>query len=492
MLIKADASASDTVQKEYIASHPLTAMNHEPQASKTPPHVDTGLLKKFDVSGPRYTSYPTADRFIEAFGPEEHGAWLAKRQIGGFRRPLSVYVHVPFCSTICYYCGCNKIVTKDRSRAAKYLDNLEKEVRLQTEFLDDRSIAQMHWGGGTPNFLSNVEIRGLTQMLFSFFDRKPTTECSIEIDPRSVGEGTIGLLAELGFSRLSVGVQDFDENVQRAINRIQSEAQTAQVIAEARAAGFGSVNMDLIYGLPKQSVESFRRTLDKVIALSPDRLAIYNYAHLPHIFKPQRRINAEDLPDVDTRLEIFRLAAERLGGAGYVHIGMDHFAKYGEELAVAQRLGRLHRNFQGYSTHADSDLLVLGVSAISAIGPTYSQNVRTLDEYYLRLDNGALPVMRGIELTADDLVRRAVIQALMCHFELSFEAIEIAHLIDFEDYFKVELKALQRFVDDGLITIEDGWMSVTERGRYLVRAICMEFDRYLREARQRASYSKVM
>jgi oxygen-independent coproporphyrinogen-3 oxidase len=468
------------------------AMNKDPLALRTSPRVDTGLLKQFDATGPRYTSYPTADRFVEAFGPEEHGAWLGKRQIGGFRRPLSVYVHIPFCDTICYYCGCNKIVTKDHGKAAKYLDYLEQEVRLQAELLDERSITQMHWGGGTPNFLSNSEMRALTQMLFSYFDRDPATECSIEIDPRSVREGTVSLLAELGFSRLSVGVQDFDGNVQQAINRIQSEAQTAQVIEEARAAGFGSVNMDLIYGLPKQSVDSFSRTLEKVIALSPDRLAIYNYAHLPHVFKPQRRINAEDLPDVDTRLQIFSLAVERLSGAGYVHIGMDHFAKYEDELAVAQRRGRLHRNFQGYSTHADSDLLGLGVSAISALGPTYSQNVRTLDEYYLRLDNGTLPVMRGIELTADDLVRRAVIQALMCHFELSFEAIEIAHLIDFRSYFQTELRELERYVDAGLITIEDDWMCVTERGRYLVRAICMEFDRYLREARQRATYSKVM
>lgn len=470
----------------------LKTMSRDQHVVRKPPPIDIGLLKQFDGSGPRYTSYPTADRFVEAFGPEQHGAWLGKRQIGGFRRPLSVYVHVPFCNTICYYCGCNKIVTKDHSKATKYLDYLEKEVRLQTELLDDHSIAQMHWGGGTPNFLSNPEMRSLTQMLFSYFDRDSKAECSIEIDPRSVREGTIALLAELGFSRLSVGVQDFDEDVQKAVNRVQSEAQTTRVIVEARSAGFGSVNVDLIYGLPKQTADSFSRTLDRVIALSPDRLAIYNYAHLPHVFKPQRRINAQDLPDVDTRLKIFSLTVDRLCGAGYVHIGMDHFAKHDDELAVAQRRGRLHRNFQGYSTHADSDLLGLGVSSISALGPTYSQNVRTLEEYYFRLESGTLPVMRGIELTADDLVRRAVIQALMCHFELSFEAIEIAHLINFRDYFKVELKELERFVDAGLITIEDGWMSVTERGRYLVRAICMEFDRYLREARRHTSYSKVM
>jgi oxygen-independent coproporphyrinogen III oxidase len=454
--------------------------------------VDTEALKKFDVAGPRYTSYPTADRFVEAFGPDQHASWLAKRRIGGFRRPLSVYMHLPFCSTICYYCACNKIVTKDRSKALQYLRYVEKEVRLQSALLDNRSISQIHWGGGTPTFLNNSEMRELAQMLCSYFDQDAELECSIEVDPRSVGEGTIGLLSEIGFSRLSIGVQDFDPDVQEAVNRVQSETQTGRVLSEAREAGFRSVNVDLIYGLPKQSVASFDRTLDKIIALSPDRVAIYNYAHLPHVFKPQRRINAADLPDVDTRLQIFCLAVTRLTRAGYVHIGMDHFAKPDDDLATAQRQGRLHRNFQGYSTHAESDLLGLGVSAISALGPTYSQNVRTLEEYYDRLDANILPVLRGIELTPDDLVRRAVIQGLMCHFELSFEAIEIAHLIDFRGYFRTELEDLAPFVEAGLVSIDDEWITVSERGRHLVRAICMVFDRYLREGRLRASYSKVI
>ena len=454
--------------------------------------VDIEVLKKFETAGPRYTSYPTADRFVEAFGPEQHASWLAKRHIGGFRRPLSVYVHLPFCNTICYYCGCNKIVTKDHGKASKYLRYLEKEVRLQAALLDDPAIAQLHLGGGTPTFLSDAELRDLAYMLYDYFDRGLEPECSIEVDPRSVGERTIGLLAELGFTRLSVGVQDFDHDVQEAINRIQSESRTARVISDARAAGFRSVNVDLIYGLPKQSVDSFGRTLDKIIGLSPDRVAIYNYAHLPHVFKPQRRINAADLPDVDTRLRIFSLSVEKLSQAGYVHIGMDHFAKPDDDLAVAQRQGRLHRNFQGYSTHADSDLLGLGVSAISAVGPTFSQNVRTLDEYYGRLDSNVLPILRGIELTADDLVRRTVIQALMCHFELAFESIEIAHLIEFRDYFATELEELGVFVDAGLVIVDDDGISVTERGRHLVRGLCMVFDRYLRVGRLRASYSKVM
>lgn len=467
-------------------------MKVEAREPASSPLVDIEALKKFDVAGPRYTSYPTADRFVEAFGPEQHASWLAKRRIGGFRRPLSVYVHLPFCNTICYYCGCNKVVTKDRGKASKYLRYLEKEVQMQTALLDDRSVAQLHWGGGTPTFLDAAELRDLAEMLCAYFDRGSELECSIEVDPRSVGDGTIGLLSELGFTRLSVGVQDFEHEVQKAVNRIQSEAQSARVIADARAAGFKSVNVDLIYGLPKQTVTSFGRTLDKVIALSPERVAIYNYAHLPHVFKPQRRISAADLPDVDTRLQIFSLAVRQLSSAGYVHIGMDHFAKADDDLAVAQRQGRLHRNFQGYSTHADSDLLGLGVSSISALGPSFSQNVRTLEEYYDRLDADTLPIMRGIELTADDLVRRAVIQALMCHFELAYESVEIAHLIDFREYFGTELNELGPFVDAGLVNIEEGWITVTERGRYLVRAICMVFDRYLREGRLRASYSKVM
>jgi oxygen-independent coproporphyrinogen-3 oxidase len=467
-------------------------LNQDVRDSSTTSLLDIEVLKKFDVAGPRYTSYPTADRFVESFGPEQHAVWLAKRGSGGLRRPLSVYVHLPFCNTICYYCGCNKVVTKDRSKAAKYLRYLEKEVQLQTKLLDDPSIAQMHWGGGTPTFLSGAELRDLAQMLCTYFDRSSELECSIEVDPRGVSEETVWLLAELGFNRLSVGVQDFDREVQRAINRMQSEAQTAQVIATARAAGFRSVNVDLIYGLPKQTLTAFDRTLDKVIALSPDRLAIYNYAHLPHVFKPQRRIDAADLPDVDTRLQIFSLAVQRLTQAGYVHIGLDHFAKAQDDLAVAQRRGRLHRNFQGYSTHVDSDLLGLGVSSISALGPTFSQNVRTLDEYYDRLDANTLPTMRGIALTDDDLVRRNVILALMCHFELAFDSLEIAHLINFREYFETELQELEAFVDAGLVTVEGDCLTITERGRHLVRAICMVFDRRLRQQRMRASYSKVV
>jgi oxygen-independent coproporphyrinogen-3 oxidase len=320
----------------------------------------------------------------------------------------------------------------------------------------------------------------------------PNGEYSIEVDPRKVDRETVKLLADLGFNRMSVGVQDVDAAVQQAVNRVQTLDETRVVMEAAREFGFKSISVDLIYGLPKQNVISFNHTLDEVIKLSPDRLSIYNYAHLPGHFKPQRRINEAELPNADAKLQILQTAIRRLTDAGYVFIGMDHFAKPDDELAVAQRQGRLHRNFQGYSTYADADLLAFGVSAISKVGPTYCQNYRTLDEYYDCLDGGALPVMRGLELTADDLLRRSIIQALMCHFELSIESIEIAHLIDFKSYFASELDDLRSMEQAGLLQIEDQWITVLPPGRMLVRAIAMVFDRYLRADRERARYSKVI
>ena len=455
--------------------------------------VDPDLIRKYDVSGPRYTSYPTADRFIEGFGEAQAREWLAKRNIGGVKQPLSVYVHLPFCNTICYYCACNKVVTKDHGRSAKYIKYLAREMALYDELLgEERSICQMHWGGGTPTFLSQAEMRGLMDELHRHFLPVPNAEYSIEIDPRKVEAGTMTFLAGLGFNRVSIGVQDFDPAVQKAVNRIQSEEETRRAIEEARASGFKSVNVDLIYGLPMQHLAGFEVTLDRVIALSPERVALYNYAHLPTVFKPQRRILQADMPAPEAKLEIFTRAMDRLTAAGYVYIGMDHFAKPDDDLAIAQRQGRLHRNFQGYSTYADCDLLAFGISAIGRIGPTYYQNTKTLDEYYDAIDFGHLPVIRGIELTQDDLVRRAVIQALICHFRLSIESIELAYLIDFKAYFKEELTDLDRFQAESLVDIAAEWITITPRGRLLVRAIYMVFDRYLRENRQRASYSKVI
>jgi oxygen-independent coproporphyrinogen-3 oxidase len=455
--------------------------------------IDPVLIKKYDVSGPRYTSYPTADRFVEAFGEADCRQWLDKRNIGGISQPLSVYVHLPFCDTACYYCACNKVVTSDHSRSAKYIKYVGKELAVVGGLLgDDRRIKQMHWGGGTPTFLNRDEMRALVDALNAQFEREPDCECSIEVDPRRIEPGRMEFLAQLGFNRLSVGVQDFDPHVQQAVHRIQSEAETRRVIDEARASGFRSVNVDLIYGLPRQSLDSFSATLERILAISPDRIALYNYAHLPAIFKTQRRILEADLPAPEAKLQIMTLAIGTLTRAGYVYIGMDHFAKPEDELAVAQSQGRLHRNFQGYSTHADCDMLGFGISAIGRVGPTYYQNVKSLEEYYDALDDGVLPVWRGIELTPDDLVRRAVIQALTCHFRVSLESIEISYLVDFRRYFADELRDLEKFAAEGLVEIQPDWIVVTPKGRLLVRALAMIFDRYLRASRERARYSKVI
>jgi len=456
---------------------------------------DEALIRRFDINGPRYTSYPTADRFGPEFDADAYRRQLERRRDDPQgKRPFSLYFHLPFCTTICYYCACNKIITKDHGRSAKYLKYLGRELALQTSFLDpdDNAVEQLHWGGGTPTFLSHDEMRQLMDTTRKHFRLLDGGEYSIEVDPRKVDRATVDLLAELGFNRMSLGVQDFDESVQKAVNRIQSEEETFAVIDAARANGFKSISIDLIYGLPKQSVEGFDRTLDRVLSVSPDRLSIYNYAHLPTLFKPQRRILESDMPTPDARLEILSLAIDKLTDAGYVFIGMDHFAKPDDELAVAQRAGRLHRNFQGYSTHSDCDMLSFGITSIGKVGATYSQNVKTLDEYYDRLDNGLLPVFRGIELTPDDVLRRAIIQSLMCHFELSFEKFEKAYGIDFPSYFATELADLGEMEQAGLLRVEPGRIVVLPPGRMLVRAISMAFDARLRANRPQNRYSKVI
>ena len=458
-----------------------------------PIEIDLDLIRRLDRNGPRYTSYPTADRFVEAFGPETYQSWVGKRNIGGIRRALSIYVHLPFCSTICFYCACNKVITRNRGKGEQYLEYLFWEIDLQGPlFRDDPVVEQMHWGGGTPTFFTMMQLASLWGHLGRHFRMAPDGEYSIEIDPRSVDGEKIHALRNMGFNRISMGVQDFDPEVQRAVNRIQNEKQTLEVMAAARGAGFASINVDLIYGLPRQTLETFSRTLDKVVVAQPDRIAIYNYAHLPTRFKPQRRIVDAELPSPDIKLKLIGLAAQRLGAAGYVYIGMDHFAKPEDALALAQRDGRLHRNFQGYSTHADCDLIGLGVSSIGAIGPTYSQNHRHLETYYDSLDRGMLPVARGMELSQDDLARRAVIQALTCQFRVSKESIAIAYLIDFDRYFAGEIADLRQLARDGLVKLNGEWITVTPRGRMLVRNICMVFDRYLRREQETQRYSRVI
>ena len=455
--------------------------------------IDLELIRRLDKNGPRYTSYPTADRFVEAFNAESYALWVEKREIGGVSRPLSLYIHIPFCNTLCFYCACNKVITKDRSKSAEYVRYLIKEMEMQAKLLGPgRVVEQLHFGGGTPTFLSDDELGQVMAAIRKNFTLIEDGEYSIEIDPRKVTDETIALLGSAGFNRISIGVQDFDDEVQRAVNRIQSEEETLGIIKAARANGFKSVSIDLIYGLPKQTLEGFARTLDRIIAANPDRLSIYNYAHMPTIFKPQRRIHEDDLPSPQVKLDILGMTGSKLTSAGYVYIGMDHFSKPEDELAIAQRQGRLHRNFQGYSTHSDCDLVALGVSAIGKIGPTYSQNFRELEDYYDALDRNELPIMRGMELNADDLVRRAIIQALMCHFELSKESFNIAYLIDFDKYFATEIEELREYEREGLLEITPQWISVTPKGRMLIRNICMVFDRYLRTRTEHARYSKVI
>jgi oxygen-independent coproporphyrinogen-3 oxidase len=460
---------------------------------------DAAIISKLSQSGPRYTSYPTADRFQPDFGYGQFLEAVAGLRMRRSQRPLSLYIHVPFCNTICYYCGCNKIVTKDHSKAATYLDYLKRELDMQGRlFAGIGQIEQLHFGGGTPTYLSDRQMGDLMDYLRENFDFAPDAqgEYSIEIDPRTVTPERIHSLRAQGFNRVSLGVQDFDHDVQQAVNRIQPEEETRAVMDAARAAGFRSISIDLIYGLPKQTIESMERTLDKVIDASPDRIALYNYAHLPHLFKPQRRILDADLPSAAVKLDLLALCIRRLCAAGYVYIGMDHFAKPDDELAVAQRQGRLQRNFQGYSTRAEADLISCGVSAISAIGATYSQNEKTLEAYYEKLDAGVLPLTRGIKLDNDDLLRRIVIQKLMCNFELSVASLEQSFPITFQHYFSAELDKLKAFEADGLLTIDPQWISVTPKGRLLIRNICMVFDRYLATARldsaQPLRYSKTI
>ncbi|HUH94029.1 MAG TPA: oxygen-independent coproporphyrinogen III oxidase [Casimicrobiaceae bacterium] len=455
---------------------------------------DADLVRKYDGFGPRYTSYPTADRFSDAFGAGDLVAALtARRDAPGPPQPLSLYVHLPFCNTICYYCACNKVITKDHGRSAKYIRYLGREIGIVAALLDSESpVRQVHWGGGTPTFLSADEMTELMGILRQHFRFAPDAECSIEIDPRKVTAETVALLAGLGFNRMSLGVQDFDPAVQQAVNRIQSEEETRAVFEAARGNGFRSINVDLIYGLPRQSLAGFGVTLDRIVTMMPDRVALYSYAHVPHLFKPQRRIAEEELPHPEVKLAILEQAIDRLTSAGYVYIGMDHFALPDDELAIAQRQGTLQRNFQGYSTHRDCDLLAFGISAIGKVGTTYGQNVRTLDEYYERLDRGVLPCFRGWQLDADDLLRRDVIGTLMCGQRVDFRAIDVKHGIAFRDYFAPELEALEPLVADGLVDVDEWSITVTPRGRLVMRAVAMVFDRYLREQREKGRYSRVI
>lgn len=448
------------------------------------------LVEKYDRPGPRYTSYPTAPQFHAAFAEDDYRSAAERSNQADEPKPLSVYVHIPFCKSLCYYCACNKIITHNTERADEYLEWLKHEVRVQGALFDTtRRMTQLHLGGGTPTYLSNTQLGELMAAMDEAFHfaAPEEREFSLEVDPRTVTPEQVHELHALGFNRLSFGVQDFDHDVQQAVNRVQSEEQVVSLVKAAREAGFDSVSVDLIYGLPLQTVASFDTTLAKIIDLHPDRIAAYSYAHLPELFKAQRLIRPEDMPPPERKLELLELTINRLTAAGYVYIGMDHFALPDDELSLARENGTLQRNFQGYSTHADCDMIGLGITSIGKVGDTYSQNVKETAQYQHRLDEGRLPVFRGYRLSDDDRLRRDVINTLMCHGRLEFAAIEARHDINFRAYFASALESLEEMADDGLIALRDHEIEVLPPGRLMVRNLAMAFDAYLKPSENRYS-----
>lgn len=465
--------------------------------------ADAALLERFNIAGPRYTSYPTADRFVEAFGPQDLQAAYAQRHAipALANRPVSVYLHVPFCEALCYYCACNKIITKHKDRAAPYLADVAREIALVVQQLAQSTdpasaavatLSQLHLGGGSPTFLSDAELADVMALLRRNFAFAADAELSIEVDPRTVNPARLEHLRSLGFNRLSFGVQDFDSAVQQAVHREQSTAQVFELVQTARQLQFDSINVDLIYGLPQQSQASFAQTLQTLVALQPDRVALYAYAHLPTRFKPQRRIDSQQLPSGAEKVALQALALRSMSEAGYVDIGMDHFALPEDSLAVAKHKGLLHRNFQGYSTQPDTDLIGLGVSSISKIGATYSQNAKDIESYRAALDQGQLPVVRGLALSRDDVIRRDAIMAIMSQGVLDVASFQAQWMLDFSDYFAPEWIQLQDYAEQGLVQLSDQRIAVTAKGWTFVRAIAMVFDRYLQEAQRRAQFSKIL
>ncbi|MGF1732707.1 oxygen-independent coproporphyrinogen III oxidase [Photobacterium kasasachensis] len=449
---------------------------------------DQALIEKYNYSGPRYTSYPTALEFHEAFTPAEFDMACAQYP----ERNLSLYVHIPFCHKLCYYCGCNKIITRHQHKADQYLDALEQEIRQRAALLGERNVSQLHWGGGTPTFLTKPQVSRLMDLLRELFNFAPDAEISIEVDPREIDLDMLDHLRAEGFNRLSIGVQDFNKEVQKLVNREQDEEFIFAMVERAKELGFRSTNLDLIYGLPKQNRELFAKTLEQVLAMKPGRLSIFNYAHMPTLFAAQRKINEADLPAAKEKLAILQDTIATLTGVGYQFIGMDHFALPDDELAVAQRSGILHRNFQGYTTQGDCDLLGLGVSAISMIGDCYAQNQKELKKYYASVNDKREALWKGVSLDADDLLRREVIKALICNFQLDKRDIEQRFDLDFDTYFAEDLELLQTFINDELVTVDERYIQVELKGRLLIRNICMCFDKYLRDRARQQQFSRVI
>lgn len=454
---------------------------------------DLELIRRYDLSGPRYTSYPTAIQFDPELSAQD--LVTTGQQTSDKNSPLSLYVHIPFCAHVCYYCACNKVITRNRKKAQPYLDTVYKEMeQLADWYSDDRIVEQLHWGGGTPTFISSEQMIELMQKLrdnFRLLD-DDSGDYSIEIDPREVDNETLRVLREIGFNRISFGVQDVELKVQEAVNRVQPVEQVAEVLAESRRLGFRSINMDLIYGLPHQTLDSFTKTLDTIIALDPDRLSVFNYAHMPDRFRSQKHINADDLPSPETKLAILETTIQKLIDAGYVYIGMDHFAKPDDELALAQQNGKLHRNFQGYTTHSDCDLVAMGVSAISQIGDVYYQNEHDIALYSSAVEERSDAIKRGVTLTRDDRIRRAVITQLICQFELQMSTVEQQFDLNFQEYFADELAELSHFTEDGLVELEQNSIKVTPAGRLLIRRICMAFDAYIPKQQPTKGFSRII
>jgi oxygen-independent coproporphyrinogen-3 oxidase len=443
-------------------------------------NVDIELLKKYDRPGPRYTSYPPAPAFSKDFGPDDYKDAIIENNRENPTNVLSLYFHIPFCDTLCYFCGCNMLVTHNRATIRKYLDYLKREVEMVCEFLSSgRKVTQLHWGGGTPSYLNPDEIKELGDFINERFEFVDDPEVGVEIDPRGLTYEHMKAFREVGFNRISMGVQDFDPRVQKAVNRIQPEEITRQAIDWARELGFKSINLDLIYGLPFQTVESFEKTLDKVIELSPERLAVFNFAYVPWLKPHQRVIKKEDLPTPDVKLKILKMTIEKLTEAGYVYIGMDHFAKPDDELAIAQREKTLYRNFQGYSTRAGADLYAFGMSAISQIQNIYAQNYKELKDYYSRIDEGKFPTAVGYRMSQDDIIRKHVIMRLMCDMELTKSEVEEKFNIKFDDYFADSIQKLNEFVEDGLVELSGDKIKVSLMGRLVIRNIAMCFDAYI-------------
>lgn len=455
--------------------------------------VDLTKFKKYDKPGPRYTSYPTAPQFNESFTHEDYLDEIVKTNYGENLPDLSLYFHLPYCDTLCYFCGCNMIITRNRDRIKEYINYVKKEIDLLRQYLlPDRKVVQHHWGGGTPTHLSPDEINDLASYINKNFQFKSDAEVSCEIDPRELTKAHLEALRKNGFNRISMGVQDFNEKVQKAVNRIQPEDITRQTIAWVRELGFHSINLDLIYGLPFQTVETFSDTVDKIIDISPDRIAVFNYAHVPWMKKHMALIHPEDIPAPEVKLEILKMTIEKLTSAGYEFIGMDHFAKPNDELAIAMREKKLYRNFQGYSTNAGADLYAMGITSISQLKNIYAQNYKTEKEYYSALDEERLPTAKGYRLTEDDHLRREVIMKLMCDFELNFADIERKYNIDFKKYFAWGLNNLKEMIEDDLIDMSDEGLKVKNMGRMLIRNIAMNFDGYIERKEDKARYSRTV